>query len=206
MAGALLFLDFYVNHSGLHHDTIRKPDPWNTGFWIGNGQIKMEAIANSSWFIPVLAVVMGIGLIGLLFYIIPGLTIIWLAILAYGIVTGFSLWSGILFAVITLLMLGGNLIDNILMGKEAHKTGASWVSILVALVAGIAGTFILPPFGGILFAAVGILIVEWIRKKDLKEGLKSTGGILKGCGFAIVARFSIGVIMILMWVAWVLWL
>ncbi len=166
----------------------------------------METIANSSWFIPVLAVVMGIGLFGLLFYIIPGLTIIWLAILAYGIVTGFSLSSGILFAVITLLMLGGNLIDNLFMGKEARKTGASWLSILVALVAGIAGTIILPPFGGLLFAAIAILIVEWIKKKDIKEGLKSTGSILKGCGFAVVARFGIGVVMILMWVAWVLWL
>lgn len=166
----------------------------------------MENIANSAWFIPVLAVVMGIGLFGLLFYIIPGLTIIWLAILAYGIVTGFTLPSGILFAVITLLMLGGNLVDNLFMGKEALKTGASWVSIIVALLAGIAGTFILPPFGGLLFAAVAILIVEWIRKKDIKEGLKSTGSILKGCGFAVVARFGIGIVMILMWVAWVLWL
>ena len=166
----------------------------------------MEAIANSSWFIPVLAVIMGIGLLGLMFYIIPGLTIIWLAILAYGVVTGFSLSTGILFAVITVLMVGGNLIDNLFMGAEAKKTGASWVSVVVAVVAGIAGTFILPPFGGLLFAAVSILIVEWIRKRDLKEGVKSAGGILKGCGFAVLTRLGIGVLMIGLWVVWVLWL
>lgn len=165
----------------------------------------MENIANSAWFIPVLIAVMAIGLVGLLFYIIPGLTIIWLAILAYGIVNGFTLGSGILFGVITLLMLGGNLVDNLTMGKEARKTGASWLGIIVALVAGIAGTFLLPPFGGLLFAAVGILIVEWIRKKDFKEGLKSTGGILKGCGVAVVARFLIGLLMIGLWAIWV-WL
>ncbi|HPS41435.1 MAG TPA: DUF456 domain-containing protein [Anaerolineaceae bacterium] len=166
----------------------------------------MDALAGATWFNIVLGVVMGIGLLGLLFYIVPGLTIIWLAILAYGIVNGFTVWSGGLFAVITLLMLGGNLIDNLFMGNEARKSGADWISIVVALVAGIAGTFILPPFGGILFAAVSILIVEWIRRKDLKESLKSTGGILKGCGFAVAARFGIGVVMILMWVAWLLWL
>ena len=165
----------------------------------------MENIANSAWFIPVLIAVMAIGLVGLLFYIIPGLTIIWLAILAYGIVNGFTLASGILFGVITLLMLGGNLVDNLTMGKEARKTGASWLGIVVALVAGIAGTFLLPPFGGLLFAAVGILIVEWIRKKDFKEGLKSTGGILKGCGFAVIVRFFIGLLMIGLWAIWV-WL
>ena len=166
----------------------------------------MEAVANSSWFVPVLAVIMAIGLLGLLLYIIPGLTIIWLAILAYGIVTGFSLQSGILFAVITLLMVGGNLIDNLLMGAEAKKTGASWAAVVVALIAGIAGTFILPPFGGLLFAAVSILVVEWIRKRDLKEGAKSAGGILKGCGFAVITRLGIGILMIGLWVVWVLWL
>ena len=166
----------------------------------------MEAIANSTWFPIVLGVIMGVGLLGLLLYIIPGLTVIWLAILAYGIVTGFTVRSGILFAVITLLMIGGNLIDNLFMSNEARKTGASWVSIVVALVAGIAGTFILPPFGGLLFAAVGILAVEWIRKKDLNEGLRSTGGILKGCGLAMITRFGIGVVMICLWLVWLIWL
>ena len=164
----------------------------------------METIANSGWFVPVLIAVMAVGLIGLLFYIIPGLTIIWLAILAYGIVKGFTVGSGILFGVITLLMVGGNLIDNYLMGDQARKTGASWLAIVVALVAGVAGTFILPPFGGILFAAVGIFLVEVIRKKNFKEGLKSTGGILKGCGLAVVARFFIGIIMIGLWAIWLL--
>ena len=166
----------------------------------------MDAIANSTWFPIVLGVILGVGLLGLLLYIIPGLTVIWLAILAYGIVTGFTVRSGILFAVITLLMIGGNLIDNLFMGNEARKTGASWVSIVVALVAGIAGTFILPPFGGLLFAAVGILAVEWIRKKDLNEGLRSTGGILKGCGLAMITRFGIGVVMICLWLVWLFWL
>lgn len=164
----------------------------------------MEAIASSTWFIAILVVVMMTGLVGLLFYVIPGLTIIWLAILAYGIVNGFTVWSGILFGVITLLMLGGNLVDNLMMGDQARKTGASWLSIIVALVLGVAGTFILPPFGGILFAAVGIFVVEWIRRKDFKEGLKSTGGILKGCGLSVVVRVFIGIVMIGLWVIWLL--
>ncbi len=162
----------------------------------------MEAIANSAWFVPVLAVIMAIGLIGLLFYIIPGLTIIWLAILAFGIVNGFTVWSGILFGVITLLMVGGNLVDNYLMGDQARKTGASWVSIGVALVLAVVGTFVLPPFGGILFAAVGIFVVEWIRQKNFKEGLKNTGAILKGVGLAVIARFIIGLVMIGLWSLW----
>ena len=173
---------------------------------LGGFNITMDTIAYSSWFVPVLAVIMGFGLIGLLFYIIPGLVIIWLAILVYGIVTGFTLGTGILFAVITLLMIIGSIIDNLFMGVEAKKTGASWVAVVVALVAGVVGTIVLPPFGGLLFAAVGILVVEWVRKRDLKEGAISAGGILKGCGIAVIARFGIGMLMIGLWVIWLLWL
>jgi len=151
-----------------------------------------------------------VGLFGLFIPIFPGLTVMWIATLVFALIQAaggqMAFIDWFLFALITLLMLGGNLIDNLFMGNEARRSGADWLSIVVALVAGIAGTFILPPFGGILFAAVSILIVEWVRRKDLKESLKSTGGILKGCGFAVAARFGIGVVMILMWVAWVLWL
>ncbi|MEN6570686.1 MAG: DUF456 domain-containing protein [Anaerolineaceae bacterium] len=163
----------------------------------------MEAIANSTWFVPVIAVIMALGLFSLLTYIVPGLTIIWIAALVYGIVKGFTVPTAIIFGVITLLMLGGNIVDNLTMGASAKKTGASWLSIAVALVAGVAGTFLLPPFGGILFAAVGILVVEWIRNKNLEAGLRSTGGILKGCGLGVILRFGIGVIMIGLWVLWV---
>ncbi len=162
----------------------------------------MEAIANSTWFIPVLIAVMVIGLFSLLTYLVPGLTIIWVAILAYGIVFGFTTGTGILFGVITLLMIGGNLVDNVMMGAGAHKSGAAWWSVIVALICGIAGTYFFPPFGGILAAALIILIIEWIRKKDFKEGLKSTGGILKGCGASVIIRFFIGLLMIGLWAIW----
>ncbi len=162
----------------------------------------MDTIANSAWFIPVLLVVMLLGLFSLLTYMIPGLTIIWVCVLAYGIVEGFPTWGIVLFAIITLLMIGGNLVDNYMMGKEAHKTGAAWWSIVIALIAGVVGTIYLPPFGGIAAAALSILIIEWIRKKDFKEGLKSTGGIIKGCGASVIIRFFIGCIMIGLWAIW----
>lgn len=162
----------------------------------------MEAIANSGWFIAILVVVMVLGLLSLLTYMLPGLTIIWVAVLIFGIVHGFTTWGGVIFAVITLLMLGGNLVDNYMMGKEAHKSGASWWSILLALVAGIVSSFYITPFGGLAVAALVILIIEWIRKKDLKEGLKSTGGILKGCGVSVIIRFFIGMVMIGLWAVW----
>ncbi len=87
-------------------------------------------------------VVMLVGLFGLLVPLFPGIVVMWLAALGYGVVTGFSTLGIVLFIIITLLMLAGTLVDNVLMGAGARKAGASWLSIAAALVAGVVGTLL----------------------------------------------------------------
>jgi uncharacterized protein YqgC (DUF456 family) len=147
--------------------------------------------------------VMVFGLLSLLTAIIPGLVIIWVAALVYGLVTGFNLNSGILFGIITLLMLVGNVIDNIIMGTTTRQTGASWYSIGAALLAGLVGSLVWPPLGGLLAALLVVFAIEVIRLRNWRQALKSAGGVLAGCGWAVVARLGIGVIMIVLFLLWV---
>ncbi len=148
------------------------------------------------------AVVMLVGMIGLLTTIIPGLVIIWAAALVYGLIERFTWASGIIFAIITLLMIAGSLVDNVLMGASARKTGASWLSIAASLVLGIVGTLVLPPFGGLLGALLGIFAVEIIRLRDLQQAWRSTRGMAAGCGLGVLAKIWIGLMMVLLWVLW----
>jgi uncharacterized protein len=145
---------------------------------------------------------MVIGLLGLSLPGVPGLTIVWVAALVYGLIDGFNWASGILFAFITILMIFGNLVDNLFMGAGARVTGASWLAIGVAMVAGIAGTLLLPPIGGLIFALVGVFLVEIIRLKEWKKAIESVKGMALGCGWSFVARFVIGLMMIAWWLIW----
>ncbi len=142
------------------------------------------------------------GLFGLVIPIMPGLVIIWVAALGYGLAAGFSTLGWWMFAIITLLMLTGSFVDNLLMGTQARKSGASWVSIGAALVFGIAGNFILPVIGGLIAALLALFIAEWLRRKDWREALKSVRGMAWGCGWAFVIRFIMGTIMIGLWLVW----
>ncbi len=142
------------------------------------------------------------GLFGLLIPIIPGLVIIWVAALAYGILTGFHWIAIVIMVVLTLLMGFGSIIDNIIMAGSARKEGASWLAITAAVVLGMVGSIVLPPLGGVLFALVGIFAVEMLRVKDWKKALTSTKSMALGCGWSVVVRFGIGVAMILLWAAW----
>ena len=138
--------------------------------------------------------------------VLPGLVIIWVPILVYGLITGFTWASGVLFAVITVLMIIGSLIDNVIMGASARTQGASWWAIGAALVAGILGSFVVPIIGGLIAALLTLYVIEYNRLKNHQKALESTKSMAMGCGWAAVIRFGIGAIMILMWVAWATWL
>lgn len=143
------------------------------------------------------------GLFSLFLFVIPGLTVIWLAALAYGLLTGFDLASIILFLLITLLMAFGNIVDNLFMGAKAKQSGASWKSVIFSMLAAFIGSLIFPPFGGIIAALVVLFIFEYLRLRNIKQASDSTGQMAIGCATAAVARFFIGLVMIGLWVVWV---
>ena len=99
-------------------------------------------------------------------------------------------------------MIVGNVADNLFMGGSARYSGASWLSIVVALIAGIAGSILFPPIGGLIAALIGIFIVELIRLKDLRHAWNSLRSMATGCGWAFIVRFIFGLIMICWWVVW----
>jgi uncharacterized protein YqgC (DUF456 family) len=164
---------------------------------IGPYFIDIEQVARG-----VTIVVMLVG--QLVIPILPGLVIIWVAALGYGLVSGFGVVGWVMFAIITLLMLGGSVVDNILMGTSAHKQGAPWWAILLALVAAILGTFLIPIpiLGGIAAALLTLFGIEWLRRKDWRKALASIKGMMIGWGWAFVIRFIIGMVMIGLWLIW----
>jgi hypothetical protein len=147
-------------------------------------------------------VMMAVGL--LVIPILPGLVIIWAAALGYGIAAGFGALGWSMFTLITVLMVGGSVLDNVLMGAQAHKSGAPWWVVLIALVSAILGNFIIPiPIvGGILTALLVLFLIELLRLKDPKKALTSMRGMLVGCGWAVVFRVIIGMVMIGLWLIW----
>ena len=148
--------------------------------------------------------VMLTGLAMLALPILPGLWVMWIAALVYAIVTGFGTTAIIFMVIITLLTITGGLMDNILMGANARVSGASWLSIAVALVGAVVGSILLPPVGGLVLGMAGIFLVEYMRIKDWRKALESTKGLALGCGWGVIARFGFGVLVMIVWLIWAL--
>jgi hypothetical protein len=133
---------------------------------------------------------------------LPGLVIIWLVSIAYGIAAGFGTLGWVMLALITVLMLVGSILDNVLMGTQAHKEGAPWWVVLVAFVAALPGNALIPIVGWILLAMVVMFLIQWSRMKDARAALNSIKGMLIGYGWAFAFRFIIGMVMIGLWLIW----
>ncbi len=129
--------------------------------------------------------------------------IMWLAALGYGIASGFSTLGIVVFVVISILAIGGSLVDNLLMGVGAKQGGASWWTILAALVAGLLGTIFLPPLGGFILAPLAILLLEYFRLRDWNEAWRSLRGLATGWGAAYLVRILMGLVVIGLWAMWV---
>ncbi len=146
------------------------------------------------------------GYIGLLVPIFPGLTIMWLGTLIYAIVQAMSqqmTWvDWLLFTLITLLMLGGNIVDNIIIAKHVREKQVPWSSILLAFAAGIIISFIFTPIAGMIASPLGLFLAEWRRLKDKAAALANTKAWMTGWGWSIVARLGIGFLMIVLWGLW----
>lgn len=147
-------------------------------------------------------IAMLIGLFGLIVPIFPGLVVIWLAALVFGLVHGFTTLGWIIFGIMTMLMIVGNVLDGVLMGAKALEHGASKKSIALALVAGIGVSLILSPLGGLIAAPLALYLSEKSNGHSNEEAWAITRGLMTGWGWSFVLRFVIGIAMIVLWIIW----
>lgn len=150
-------------------------------------------------------VVMLAAVLSLALVVVPGLTIIWVTTLIYGILAGFGLAGGICFALISALMIFGNTVDQVLMGARARKSGASWTGVIASMLAALIFSLLFPPFGGLIAALVVLFVIESLRLRNWRRAGESTREMAMGCASAVLARMGIGLVMIGLWALWV-WL
>jgi uncharacterized protein YqgC (DUF456 family) len=155
--------------------------------------------------------VMVIGFVGVFIPVLPGPVLIWAGALLWAISDQFVRvgWPTLIFMAV--LMIGAWGSDLALTTYFTKRTSSSWLTVLGSIIGGIAGGIFLSPaipvigsivgavFGGIL----GVIIVELIRKRQLRPALNASGSYLMGCmaGQFIELIFAVLMIGLFVWQA-----
>ena len=147
-----------------------------------------------------------VGLLGLIVPVFPGLTIMWLGTLVYALIENsagnMTSWDWFLFAMITLLMIVGNIADNLIIARKMRDKYIPWSSILFAFAVSIIASIFFTPLMGLVAAPVGLFLAEIRRLKDRDAAIDSTRTYMIGWGWAFGLRFLIGILMIGFWMLW----
>src|SRR5512141_3375240 len=105
--------------------------------------------------------VMLVGLFGLIVPVFPGLFIMWLATGFYALLESSANRMGwidwVLFALITVLMVFGQIIDNIIIARRMRGRAIPWVSIGLAYLGGLVGTMVFAPLATVFTPLIGVL-------------------------------------------------
>lgn len=158
--------------------------------------------------------VMLIGLVGLVVPVFPGLLIMWMATLFYALLenaAGRMTWyQWALFGLITVLMIVGHIVDNIIIARRMRGKAIPWLSIVAAYLGGLLGTLVFAPIVTVFTPLVGIAAallalfgVEWLRLHDPVLAFTSARSYMIAWGWSWAAVFGVGVAMIVVWVVWV---
>lgn len=157
--------------------------------------------------------IMLVGLLGLIVPVFPGLFIMWLATLFYALLensVGHMAWiDWTLFGLITVLMVAGNIIDNIIIARKMRGKAIPWLSIGLAYLGGLGGTMLFAPLATVFTPFVGVVAsllvlfgAEWLRLRRAREAFVSARSYMIAWGWSYAAVFGIGVLMVILWVLW----
>lgn len=124
----------------------------------------------------ILLLVLGMMLIGLVGEIlpgIPGIILIWVAALVYGIFDNFQHISWLTIILLVILWLFAASCDYFIHYLTAKHFQISWWGLLLSIATGLVGLFYFQILGLIIGSIVGGCIGEWIAKRAWLKAIKA---------------------------------
>ncbi len=124
---------------------------------------------------------MVLGLLGTLIPFVPGLPIIVLCAVAYyTFAAGWSLSALVAVGVMIVLMVVGSTAEWWVAPASAQRGGGGCLSSFLAAIAGIVGFFVIPGIGVIVLPLVVVLVVEYLRARDVRHAGRATAAYFVG--------------------------
>lgn len=144
---------------------------------------------DSDILVTVLAgILLVVAAVGTIYPVLPGSLLAIVTLLAWAWAMGsWAAWAAGVIG--SLLCVVGWSASLVLTGRKLKQLQVPGWAIAVAVVAGIAGMFLIPVVGIFVGFAVGLLASESIRHRDLGQAFRSSVATLKATGTGVLIEF-----------------
>ena len=158
-----------------------------------------------SWMEIVVALLMVLGVVGIVLPVLPGLLLVVAAVLLWALEEQ-SRTGWVLLAVVVVLYALGAVLQWLVPGQRMRRAGVSTGTLLAGVVAAVVGAFVIPVVGLFVGFPVGIFLVSLARSRDRHEALTATGHALRAVGVNILIELATAFTIIAAWAVTVIFL
>ncbi|EFC79978.1 DUF456 domain-containing protein [Parafrankia sp. EUN1f] len=145
------------------------------------------------------ALVMAVGVVGVVVPVLPGLLLVWGAGVWWTIADGGGPGRWAVLAVMSALFVAGSLAKYVLPGRAASASGAPIGTMLVGAVCAVVGFFVVPVVGLLVGGLAGIYLAELARLRDPVRAGASTWAATVAIGVGLLVEICAGLAMAAVW-------
>lgn len=143
--------------------------------------------------------IMFVGLVGIAVPVLPGLLVVWVAVLIWASeVRTTAGW--VVFGIATTLALSGFLLQYLVPGRRMARAGVTTSSTLAGTVLAVVGFFVIPVVGAFLGFPLGIYLAERVKLGTHARAWTSTTHALKAVGLSMGIELLTGLAIAGTWV------
>lgn len=144
------------------------------------------------------AVLIAVGIAGIIVPVLPGTLLVLAAILVWALEVGTST-GWLVFAVCAALLVGGSVVKYLVPGRRLKASGVPHRTLLVGAVLAFVGFFVIPLVGMFVGFVLGVYVAERARV-GAAGAWPSTVGALRAVGVSILIELVAAFLAALAWV------
>lgn len=145
-----------------------------------------------------LAIVVGVA--GTIIPVLPGSILIGASLLAWALWGGAGTTGWVVFGIGMMFVLAGMAASAVLTGRKLKEHSIPSRSVVVGLVLGVAGMFVIPVVGLFVGFAAGLLLSELQRTRVFGTAVASSWAALKATGLGMIVEFGLACLAASTWV------
>jgi uncharacterized protein YqgC (DUF456 family) len=139
-----------------------------------------------------------VGLLGVIVPALPGLLLVWGAVLVWALFERTAL-AWVVLGVATALVVAGEVVKYLVPSRRMRAAGVPASSLVAGGLLAIFGFFAIPVVGGVLGFVAGVYLAERLRLPSHAEAWPSTVHALKAAGLSILIELFAGLLVAGTW-------
>jgi hypothetical protein len=150
--------------------------------------------------IVLVALVIAVGLVGIVVPLLPGTLLVFGAIAVWGVVEN-NVTGWVTLAVVAVLLTVATLIKYLWPMRRMRAADVRTLSLVAGAVLGIIGFFVVPVVGLVIGFVLGVYLAELANRRDQRLAWTSTKHALKGVALSVGVELCGALLATMTWVA-----